>query len=224
MKLTISKLQLTIFILFFVATVEESIAGDIDKLISNLQSRDWRTRLSAVEELRRIRDRKSINLLMSVADTKSEVWRVKIRAIRLLGEIGDPKAVSLLISIFNDPFLNYECPAIKWNTAIALGNFNKDSRVVDMIINALDNDNRIIREAVIQSLGKIGDSRAVPFLISALCDKSFAIKLSVIKALGEIGDPQAIPSLKQIVDNDNDPYIKNEALSALKNLSQGGDE
>ncbi|MEW6162754.1 MAG: HEAT repeat domain-containing protein [Nitrospirota bacterium] len=211
--------KITIFILFFPSIMEESIAENIDELISNLESRDWRIRLSAVEELGRIKDEKSINLLMNVAGAKSEVWQVKIKAIRLLGEIGDPKAIDLLAKIFNDPFLNFECPAIKWNTATALGSFKKSSRVVDMLINALDDDNLIIKEAVIQSLGKIGDTRAVPFLIPALHDKSFAIKLSAIKALGEIGDPQAIPSLKEIADKDNDLYIKNEALSVLKTFA-----
>lgn len=211
--------RITVFILFFLLTVEDLIAENIDKLISDLESRDWRTRLSAVEELGRMKDGKSIELLMNVADTRSEVWQVKIRAIRLLGETGDPKAIDLLAKIFNDPFLNYECPAIKWNTAIALGNFKMNSRVVETLINGLEDNNLGIREAVIQSLGKAGDPRAIPFLISALHDKSFAIKLSAIKALGEIGDPQAIPSLKEIVDSDNDPYVKNEALSALKNFS-----
>jgi len=60
---------------------------------------------------------------------------------------------------------------------------------------------------------------AVPFLIPALKDKSFAIKFSTIKALGNIGDPQAIPFLKQIAENDNDPYIKGEALLVLKKFS-----
>jgi len=126
----------------------------------------------------------------------------------------------MLVKIFNDPFLNNECPAMKWNTAVALGkDFNKGSRAVDSLIDALNYNNLLVREAAIQSLGEIGDSMAVPFLIPALKDKSFAIKFSTIKALGNIGDPQAIPFLKQIAENDNDPYIKGEALLVLKKFS-----
>jgi HEAT repeat protein len=214
-------ITMIIYIFFFLSLGGISIAENIDKLISDLDRGDLRTRLSAVEELGRIRDEKSIDLLLNVADTSGEAWKIKIRAIRLLGEIGNAKAVDLLTKIFNDPFLNHECPAIKWNTAIALGNFKSNSRVVDTLINGLQNKDEILgtREAVIQSLGKIGDPKAVPFLITALDNKSFAIKLSAIKALGEIRDPQAIPPLKQIVNADNDPCVKNEALSALRSFS-----
>jgi HEAT repeat protein len=202
--------------------VGETRAKDIKEVLHNLQSPDWKTRLSAVEEIGKIRNENAINLLMEVADTESEIWEIKIRAIRLLGEIGDPKAIHLLTKIFNDPFLNSECPAIKWNTAIALSNFKGNTNVVDTLIKGFEDINLIIREAIIQALGRISDSKSVPFLISALKDKSFAIKMSAIKALKEIADPQAIPHLKEIVEHDNDPYLKSEALSVLKNISVQG--
>ena len=211
------------FIIFFVVPKEKVIADNIDDLIINLRNSDRQTRLLAVEELGRISDERAVDALLNFVVIKAEDWRIKIRAIGLLGEIADPRVSEVLVKIFNDPFINEECPAIKWNTAIALGkNFNKGSRAVDSLIDALNHNNLLIREAAIQSLGIIGDSRAVPFLIPALNDKSFAIKFSAIKALGNIGDPQAIPFLKQILDNDSDPYIKREALSALKNFSSEG--
>jgi HEAT repeat protein len=216
-------LIILLFIIFLIGAGEKAAAGNIDELIGNLQSSDRQSRLLAVEELGRIRNDKAIDALLNFVVLKDEDWRIKIRAIGFLGEIADPRVSEVLVKIFNDPFLNEECPAIKWNTAIALGkNFNKGSRAVDSLIGALNHNNLLIREAAIQSLGIIGDSRAVPFLIPALNDKSFAIKFSAIKALRNIGDPQAIPFLKRIADNDNDPYIKGEALSTLKNFSYEG--
>lgn len=215
-------LRVNIFILIFIVSAERLTAGDMDKLISDLESRDLRTRLSAVEEMGRIKDGMSIDLLMDVAGTKGEDWEIKVRAIQFLGEIGNPKAARLLIRILNDPFLNDECPAIKWYTAIALGNFKEDSRVVDALITALKDNNLIVREAAIQSIGEISDSRAIPFLLLKLNDKSFAIKFSTIKALKNIGDPQSIPFLKQIAENDTDSYIRSEALSTLENFAIKG--
>lgn len=216
---SLKSLIISLFIIFLIVAGEEAIAGNIDELIANLQSSNWQTRLLAVEELGRIKNDKAIDALLNFVFIKAEDWRIKIRAIRLLGEIVDPRVLEALVKIFNDPFLNEECPAIKLNTAIALGNFNKGSSAVDTLIDALNYNNLLVREAAIQSLGKIGDSRAVPFLNSVLNDKSFAIKLSAIKALGNIGDPRAIPFLKQIAENDSDLYIKREALSVLKNFS-----
>jgi len=212
-------LQLSIFVFLFMTVVENSVAGDMERIVSDLQSNHWKTRLAAVEELGRIRGERSTNLLTDVVDAKFEKWEIRIRAIRLLGEIGDPRVAPLLIKVFTNPFCNKGCPAILWNTAIALGNFKNNPEVVDTLIDALEYDNLIVREGAIQSLGEIGDPRAVPFLISSLKDKSFAVKLSAIKSLGKIGDTHAIPLLKHIADTETDPYIKNEALAALKILN-----
>lgn len=177
-----------------------------------------------MEELGKVKDEKAVDALLNLVVTEAKDWRVKTRAIRLLGEIADPKVSEVLVGIFNDPFLNEECSAIKWNTAIALGkDFNKGSGAVDSFVDALNQDNLLVKEAAIQSLGKTGDPRAVPFLIRALNDKSFAIKFSTIKALGDIGDQRAIHFIKQLADNDNDPYIKEAALTVFKNLSSQGD-
>lgn len=213
------KFFIIVILIFFLTMLGKTKAEDMKVILHNLHSPDSKTRLSAVEELGKIKDEEAINLLMQVADTAGEGWEVKIRAIRLLGEIGDPRVINLLTKIFNDPFLNSECPAIKWNTAIALSNFRGYPKVVNTLIKGFEDVNLIVREGIIQSLGKIGDPSAVPFLISALKEKSFAIKVSAINALKQIGDPQAIPTLQDIIDHEGDPNIKSEALSALKIIS-----
>ena len=205
--------------LFILLNEDRSIAANIDKLISDLGNPNRQIRLSTVEQLGGIRDESSIDLLMNVANASYEDWRIRIRAIHLLGEIGNPRAIDVLAKIFNDPFVNTACPAIKWYTAIALGNFKKNPKVTDTLISGLEDDHLITREASIQSLGKNGDPKAVPILISSLRDNHFAIKVSAIKSLGQIGDRQAIPPLIDVADNDSDPYIKNEALSVLRNFS-----
>lgn len=198
---------------------EKSFAETLDDLITSLRSKDYLVQRSAVEALGGIEDQRAVDALLKFVFVKAENWKIKIKAIRLLGEIPDQKISDKLVTIFNDPFLNEECPAMKWNTAIALGqHFNRGSRAVDSLIEALNYDNLLIREAVIQSLGKIGDSRAVPFLIPELKDKNFAIRFSTIKALENIGNPQAVPFLRQVADTDNDPYIKRAVLSALENF------
>jgi HEAT repeat protein len=209
-----------LFMTFLFVPGRKAVAADVDRMVMNLQSNDMQVRLSVLEELDGMKDGKVVDALLNLIWNKGEDWRLKIRAIRLLGEIQDTGVAEELRVVFNDPFLNYECPAMKWYTALALGKgFNKGSRAVDSLIEALNYDNLLVREAVIESLGNIGDSRAVPFLIPALNDKSFAIKNSTIRALESIGDPQAIPFLKRTAENDSDPDIKKEALSVLKNFA-----
>lgn len=195
--------------------IKKSAADDTDALISALQSADEQVRISAIDRLGRRRDEDTVRALMDFA-LHADNWRDRNRAIRLLGDIGDPRSPDVLIKIFGDPFLNGECPSIKWNTALALGNFKNDSRVVNILINAVNDKSLMVREAVIQSLGRIGNAEAVPFLIPALKDRSFAIRFSAVRALEKIGDSGAIPFLKKAVDNDSDLFIKNAAISALK--------
>jgi HEAT repeat protein len=195
-------------------------AEDFNKIKADLNDRHWEVRLAAVEKLGKINDEEALNLLMQVADTREEYWPVKIKAIQLLGEIADPKAVTLLMSIFNNPFLNWECPSIKSYTALALGNFRGDERVVDTLIKGINDHELLTREASIDSLGKIGNPKTVPYLLHALNDQNVTIKLSTIKALENIGDPQAIPYLQHIIENDNDSLIKKRARVVLNNLNK----
>ena len=193
-------------------------AEGFDKIKTDLDSREWEVRLAAVEKLNNLKDEKTIDLLIKIAGTRGEYWPVKIKAIKLLGESADPKAVDVLLSTFNDSFNNWECPAIKSYTALALGNFKGNAKVVDSLINGIDDPELFTREASIQSLGKIGNPAAVLPLVSALKKESPAVKLSAIKSLEIIGDPQAIPHLQMIAENDSDPVIKEQAKAALNNF------
>jgi HEAT repeat protein len=194
-------------------------ATTTDELIARLHSHDERIQMAAVRGLDGIRDRKVINELLHFLSIEPENWAVKIKVIGLLGKIEDPEVSDRLVTFFNNPFLNQVCPAMKRSTALALGKkFNKGTRAVDSLISDLDSSDIQVREAIIQSLGKIGDSTAVPFIIEVLDDKKFAIRLSAVKALGDIGDPQAIPPLKRVASTDSDPYIRQAARAALKDF------
>jgi len=222
MKCSRKILGLMFMIIFFVLSAppaKDSHAATIDELMVDLKSKDLQTQQSAIEGLGRMRDGKSVDELIRFVFTRAEDWKLKIKAILLLGEIDDPLIADRLVTVFNNPFINETCPAIRRNTALALGKeFNKGSRAVESLIDALDDSDILVREAAIQSLGKIGDSKAVPFLIPELDNRSFAIKFSAIKALENIGDARAKPFIKRIADTEHDPYLKEAALSALKNF------
>jgi len=196
------------------------LADDTAKIKKELDSSDWQVRLKAVEKLANRSDEEAVNLLLSVAGTRTEYWPVKIEAMLLLGETKDPRAKKLLLSIFHDPNLNWECPSIKTYAVVALGNFKGDPYVVESLIKALDDHEKMTREAGIQSLGKIGDPEAVPHIIESLNEPSFAIKLSAIEALEAIGDPQAIAPLQRIAENDTDELIRDKAKEAIETLKE----
>lgn len=209
------------FALLIIFSGSSSVEGlDIDKLISDIKNDDWHNRLPVYGGTEGIKSDELTDALISLVENKVLNWRFRIRAIQLLGESLKPKALSFLERILNDPFLNHDCPAIKWNTVVAIGNFVKDQKAADILLDAAKfEDNPVVREAIVKSMGRVGNSKAVPFLISVLNDKSFAIKFSAIRSLEEIGDSRAYPYLKNIADKDNDPMIKNQAILAIKKLS-----
>lgn len=194
---------------------------DIDRLIFDIQANDWHRRLLSYGGAEGIRNDRLTDALISLVENKMLNWRFRIRAIQLLGESKKEKALNFLGQILSDPFLNHDCPAIKWNAVTALGNFTKNQRAADILLDVSKfEDNPVVREAIVKTMGRVGSSKTVPFLISVLKDKSFAIKVGAIKSLEEIGDLQAFPYLRNIAENDKDPLIKNEAFLALKRFLQ----
>lgn len=195
-------------------------ARDFDMLITDLKSADMKVRMSAIEALSGIDDSRAVDILAGIVEDRKKDWRVRARAIRSLAGLGDDRVVALLIKALNDPVFTRDCPALKWNAAIALGSFGNDPEIVDALILALSDRTLYIREAAIQSLGEIGSRNAVPYLISALSDKSFAVRMSAINALGKIGDKSAAPFIKRLLD-DVDPHIRDAAAKALSIMDYG---
>ena len=189
-------------------------AGDRDALTAKLQGADFAEH-SIIDQLKKSSDDQAVHALMKIVEERRDDWKLQIAAIRLLGEIANPLAVDLLIRVVTDVFFTNDCPALKWNGIVALGNFRHDPRVMDALLYRLNEDTLYLREAVIQSLGRIGEKEALPYLISALGDKHFSVKMNAIRALGEIEDPGAIPFLEKVVKSEPDPLLRDEALRVL---------
>jgi HEAT repeat protein len=225
MKLHISK-KIFIFLLFLLGVLLIVAPGSVfaqdrlDKIKTKLNNPDWQVRLAAVEELGSLGDERALNILLNVAGTWTERWPVKIKAIEFLGEAGYPNAVSLLLSIFNNSFLNWDCPSIKSYTATALGNFKGNRDVFYTLLDGVSDQEILVREASVRSLGKIGNPKAVPYLLRLLGDPSAAIRLSAVEALEGIGDPGTIPDIRHALEMEKDSVVRDEELTALNNFRE----
>jgi len=223
MKLHISKkvfiCLLSLWGVMLMVAPQAVLARDrFDKITTELNNPDWQVRLAAVEELGSLGDERALNILLDVAGTWTERWPIKIKAIQFLGEARYPKAVNLLLSIFNNSFLNWDCPSIKSYTATALGNFKGNRDVFYTLLDAMNDQEILVREASIRSLGKIGNPKALPYLLRRLGDPSAAIRLSVVEALEGIGDPGTIPDIRHALEREKDSVVRDEELTALNNF------
>jgi len=205
-------------IIFLVVPCLCSAEPSFEEIKAEYKHKDLEIRVGAIQKLEGRRDEETVDFLMVVVDNGWENWQVKIRAIQFLGNAENPKAVDLLLKIFASRSLHYSCPAVKTYTAIALGNFRKDGRIQDILIKGIQNDEPQVREACVQSLGKIGDARTVPHLLLLLNDHSVAIRLSAVHALERLADPRTVPYLELLSEKDSDEIVRNVAKSALENF------
>ena len=207
-----------VIILFLAVPCSCYAAPSLEKMKAEFKNMEWEARLAAMEKLKDLRDEETVDFLMAIASDRKEHWVVQIKAIQFMGEIRNPKTLDLLLTIFTSRSSVYVCPAIKSYTAIALGNFRGYGDVIDPLITAIHDKEPLVREASVQSLGRLGNAKAVPHLIPLLQSPSLAMRLSAIKALESIGDPQAIPHLEDIAEKDSDRIAREISQIAVRNL------
>jgi hypothetical protein len=189
-------------------------ASDYDTLVAQLRQDDWHVHFSNDEG----KLNKSFESLLELANNRGLDWRIRIRGIILLSETSEPGRADVIVGMFRNPFFNSECPAIKTSIVTALGAVGNDQRVVDALIDGMNDRELQVREAAIQALGRLGSKKAVPFLIKKLRDKNFSIRISVVRSLGQINDQRAVPVLKDIAAGDPDNLIRNEATVVLHKM------
>ena len=130
-------------------------------------------------------------------------------------EIGDPSIGPALISIMRRK--NSNLSEQKYRAITTLGEMKYQDAVLDLI-NALSDENGLIRDEAASALGKIGDKRAVEDLMTALVKGNWRAAF----ALGKIKDTSVVPKLIQVYeDSKSSRENKSRALIALIKI---GDE
>ena len=105
---------------------------------------------------------------------------------------------------------------VRLEAAQALIDFPND-KVVEALIQALEDADAVVRKEVVQCIGHMGSRKAVGALISlAQGDQEWSVRHQAIQALVKIGDPIAIKPLAQLLDKitGNEEAIT-EALAKL---------
>lgn len=217
MKL-ITILMILFGLLFFPA--KNSFSAEYDYIKAELSAENWEQTWLQPAAIKKLSETpEALTAMMDLVSNIGLDWRIRIRGIRVLGETRSAKAGDFLVDLFYNPFSHWDCPAIKSNIAIVLGNFSSETRIVDALIAGSSDKEVQVREASISSLGKIGDARALDILLTRLSDNSIAVRMNTIKAVAQIGDKRAVPFLRALLDRDPDLILRAEAKSALTRLN-----
>lgn len=192
-------------------------------------------------------------LIAALSDTNSAA---RVAAAKLLGDIGGARAVGKLIAALDDPQWQVQQEAM-----IALGLIGDDRTAelifkggppaVELMVEALRDENLGVRRLATEIISKIGASAVVPLLgalrdadsdvgrrvveilskvgapaveplISALRHRDLAYRTVAVTALGEIGDARAVdPLLAALVSSQNRYFTKFRGAAATALASVG---
>jgi HEAT repeat protein len=133
-------------------------------------------------------------------------------ARKTLANIGSP-TVPALLTLLSDKSQSED---MRYGATMVLGVI-KDSRAIEPLLNALQDESLYVSKRVAEALADIGDKRAVAGLIAQLNDKNSEMRSASAVALGRLGDQQAVQSLVSLLKDDIDD-VRRAAIEALEKL------
>lgn len=188
-------------------------------------------------------DRKAVKSLREALKDENE--DVRHEAAFTLGWMGDPEAIKPLIEILKSDSAHLRDYALgilaapmsilydiseavpqlvillkdKANalTATYVLRMIHDQKTVIPLIDALKNEDALVRSGAAGALGGIGDKQAIPSLIELLKDENPEVCIAAAFALWELGDNQGVPLLIEILKKGN-AHLKNSVIWRLARI------
>ncbi|MEE8041795.1 MAG: HEAT repeat domain-containing protein [Pseudomonadales bacterium] len=188
------------------------IPSAVEPLVALLKHPDETVRFTTATILEHQLDPRSADALVDVM-TDPVLSEVAIRTLKKLGAIRDR-----IDAVFND-LRKVEGGAEReeGRMAAVIDLLGIGRPGVEILIEYLDDDDWVVREAAADLLGKIGDSRAVVPLMQRLrVDKDTGVKELAVKSLGVIGDARPVDLLVEIIPIRPLRTFAMEALAKVK--------
>lgn len=179
----------------------------VEELVKSLKSEDHELQKQVTEQLVEIGSPSVKPLLKSLEDKD---WKIRWYASEILGKIGDERAVAGLIETLGDGN-----SGVRSKSMVALVEIGEPS--VDLLTNALSNENWQIRSQAAEALGVIGLKKSVEPLIKTLKDVNSWVRKAAAESLGNIGDKKAVNPLKNLLKDDS-LEVQEAVSNALEKL------
>lgn len=137
----------------------------------------------------------------------------RLMAVYALGKLGNPDSVRYIYDALTD-----EIPDIRKVAVEAMAELNTDScGWAPHLVPMLEDENKDVRLAVIEVMGRNCENEFVPHLISALNDRDDWVRIRAVDALGVQRVAEAVPRLVELLDSDN-RFVAMKAVEALGNI------
>ncbi len=187
--------------------------------IENLSDKSVKVRLTALERLRKLCDKKdaapdpacvqnrNAKAIPAIVPLLKETGQVRTDAVKTLGSFEDPSTAPALIDAIDlgvgagSDKASKEANEANKEIAEALGALGDKNAVQPLANLAARSKDNFVRVAAINALGQLGDTRAVEPLVKLATDESLEpyVNKKAIQALGNIGDPAATPAIVKML-------------------------
>jgi HEAT repeat protein len=182
-------------------------------LIEAITDRDEAARSQAAECLAALGPGASEAVPALVAALKHPDRKVRSSAAWVLGQIGPETAIEPLLQALNDD-------PDKWVRRASASSLKfvepRPAKVVDALLNALQDDFEEVRAVAIESLQRSMPKRAIPLVIERLEDPSPQVRLAASHALTDPSNRHTVaPALDHAIKSHENKRVRISAVDAL---------
>lgn len=183
-------------------------------LINMLNDKVEEVRTAAIYSLGNMKDDFAVDYLIAIATDKKESDKLRISALSTLSDMRNIKSIKPIAAVLSD---NSEATDVRIEALYVL-RWIKGHGSHPMIINALTDNNHIIREKAAIVLGELKDTNAIAPLVGALKDPSRDVRKEAAKALGEYKKYKTVQPLINLL-SDNDEDVRGAAAASLVKIT-----
>ncbi|MBN2160994.1 MAG: HEAT repeat domain-containing protein [Spirochaetes bacterium] len=170
-------------------------------------------RVAAIEALGALRDVGGLGTMhMTLNDKNRDVRRESARSIRLIGSVVSVNTLSQRLMYEDDS----EIKEIMIETLASLRRAG-DVRGLEKIMLADDNLGLRVKSAYV--LGFSGTFKALDALVRGSGDHDFRVRAEVCNSLGNYRNRRALAALFEVLEKDDQVYVKSAALYAIKRIN-----
>jgi HEAT repeat protein len=187
----------------------------LEPLVAMLKSQDPIARLLAAEALDQLADPRSADAWIE-AMAYPDLREVAARSLKRISELRE--RITEILDRLRESEDTVALEEARIGVSMDLIGLGRPA--VAGLLEALEDELWVVREAAAQSLGLIGDLRAVePLLRKAKTDRDMGVRESCIKALGEFGDARSVDVLVEAIRDTTTRLAATEAMSKIKDIT-----
>ena len=188
--------------------------GALEPLTGMLKSADPTARRMAAESLEALADPRSVDAWVE-AMADPDLLEIASRSLKRIAELRE--RITEVLDRLRDMDDTVALEEARIGVSMDLITLGRPA--VPDLLEALNDDLWVVREAAAQALGIIGDLRAVePLIEKAKTDRDRGVRESCIRALGEFGDSRSVDVLVEAVEDRTTRLAASEALSKIKDI------